>query len=273
MAGSGCMMPTVTGRMARSLAAADEGSVATRTVRAYIGLGANLGDTESTLAAGVTALGELPDVRLRTVSRLYATQPVGITDQGEFRNAAAALDVPAGPDPATGALDVLEQLKTLERRFGRRPRRRWGPRELDLDLLIFGRARISIERSDGARSVDAGVDPSKAPRLLEVPHPAAAIRLFVLAPLADIAPGLVPPGWGCSVETARRKQLSVEGADAVRPVGTWDPASDAGPRSMKLSRDSASVAGSRWRFRLLRARPDRRELRDAMRRPRRGWCH
>jgi 2-amino-4-hydroxy-6-hydroxymethyldihydropteridine diphosphokinase len=197
--------------------------VTARTVRAYIGLGANLGDTESTLAAAVAALGELPDTRLRSVSRLYATKPVGITDQGEFRNAAAALDVPAGRDPATGALHVLEQLKALERRFGRRPRRRWGPRELDLDLLIFGRARISIERSDGARSVDAGLDPSKAPRLLEVPHPAAAIRLFVLAPLADIAPGLVPPGWGCSVETARRRQLSLEGPDAVRPVGTWDP--------------------------------------------------
>jgi 2-amino-4-hydroxy-6-hydroxymethyldihydropteridine diphosphokinase len=196
--------------------------VTARTVRAYIGLGANLGDTEETLAAAVAALGELPGMRVQNVSRLYATQPVGVTDQGEFRNAATALDVPAGPDPATGALRVLEQLKSLERRFGRRPRRRWGPRELDLDLLMFGRARISIERTDGARSVDAGVDPSKAPRLLQVPHPAAAVRLFVLAPLADLAPGLVPPGWGCSVESARRRQAELEGPDAVRPVGTWN---------------------------------------------------
>jgi len=149
---------------------------------------------------------------------------VGVTDQPEFRNAAVALDVPAGPDASTGALVLLGQLKDLERAFGRRPRRRWGPRELDLDLLVFGRARLAIERPPGARSVDAAVDSTKAAKLLEVPHPRAAARLFVLAPLADLAPGLVPPGWGESVESARRRRAAIEGPDAVRPVAHWEAA-------------------------------------------------
>jgi 2-amino-4-hydroxy-6-hydroxymethyldihydropteridine diphosphokinase len=196
--------------------------VTERRVRAYIGIGANVGDAEATLEAAVRALAAVPGTRLRAVSRLYATEPVGVTDQAEFRNAVAALDVPAGPDPAAGALALLAALKTLERTFGRRERARWGPRELDLDLLVFGRARIAVERPAAARSLDAEVDPAKASKLLEVPHPAAATRSFVLAPLADLAPRLVPPGWGCSVETARRRQADREGPDAVRPIGEWD---------------------------------------------------
>jgi len=195
-----------------------------RRVRAYVGLGANLGDAEGTLAAAISTLAHLPGVRLRGVSRLYATAPVGVTDQPEFRNAAVALDVPAGADPAEGALALLGRLKRLEADFGRRPRERWGPREIDLDLLVFGRARIAIDRTRATRSMDASLDPAKASKRLEVPHPRAATRLFVLAPVADLAPGLVPPGWGQSVESARRRQVAVEGAGSVRPVAEWDPA-------------------------------------------------
>lgn len=193
-----------------------------RRVRAYIGLGANVGDAEATLAEAVAALAALPGVTLRGVSRLYATDPVGVTDQPEFRNAVAALDVPAGPDPDTGALDLLTRLKDLERAFGRRKRRRWGPRELDLDLLVFGRSRIVVERPPEARSLDAEADPAKASKLLEVPHASAATRLFVLAPLADLAARLVPPGWGMTVESARRRQERAEGPGAVRVIGRWD---------------------------------------------------
>ena len=198
--------------------------MAARTVRAYVGLGANVGDATATLGRAIDALGALPGVRLRAVSRLYATDPVGVVDQPEFRNAVVALDVPADPAPEEGALAFLTALKGLEREFGRRRRRRWGPRELDLDLLVFGRERIAVERPPEARSLDADEDPVRAARLLEVPHRDAGERLFVLAPLADLAPGLVPPGWGRSVETARRRQLAIEGGDAVRVVGEWDPA-------------------------------------------------
>ena len=189
-------------------------------VRAYVGLGANLGHAPATLAAGVRALASLPDVRLRGVSRLYATKPVGLEDQPEFRNAAVALEVPAGPDPATGAAALLIALKGIERAFGRRERQRWGPRELDLDLLVFGRARLSLDRPPGGLSLD----PGKAARLLVVPHPESPERLFVLAPLADLAPGLVPPGWDHTVAWFRRRRESLEGPDAVRVLGSWDPA-------------------------------------------------
>jgi len=193
----------------------------------YVGLGANVGDAGATLAAAIHALATLPDVRVRGVSRLYATAPVGVVDQPEFRNAVAALEVPAGPDDATGALALLIALKSLERAFGRQRRRRWGPRELDLDLLVFGRARLSVERPQAARSLDAEVDPARATRLLEVPHREARERLFVLAPLSDLAPGLVPPGWGEAVDTARRRREIAEGADTVRPIASWR----GGPRS------------------------------------------
>jgi 2-amino-4-hydroxy-6-hydroxymethyldihydropteridine diphosphokinase len=189
---------------------------------AYIGLGANVGDAAGTLAAAIRALAALPDVRLGAVSRLYLTTPVGVVDQPAFHNAVVALDVPAGLDPATGALALLVALKTIEAAFGRRARGRWGPRELDLDLLVFGRASLSVERPDAARSLDAGADPVKAARLLEVPHRESQQRLFVLAPLADLAPGLVPPGWHETVDTARRRREVAEGADAARPIAVWD---------------------------------------------------
>lgn len=187
-----------------------------RRVRAYIGLGANLGDAEATLAWAVQAIKDFPGVRVRAVSRLYATAPWGVTDQPEFRNAVVAADVPAGKTPEAGALALLGRLKVLEREAGRRPGRRWGPRELDLDLLVFGRHRILVKRDPGARSNDAEHDPHKAARRLEVPHRDLGERLFVLAPLADVAPRLVPPGWSETVETRRRRVVAAEAPDAVR---------------------------------------------------------
>jgi 2-amino-4-hydroxy-6-hydroxymethyldihydropteridine diphosphokinase len=195
--------------------------VGSRRVRAYIGLGANLGDAHATLARAVAALATLPGARVRGVSRLYATAPWGVPDQPEFRNAVVALDVPAGSDPATGALALLTRLKDLEREAGRSAGPRWGPRVLDLDLLVFGRHRILVDRPPGARSLDAKDDPAKAARRLEVPHRDAGERLFVLAPLADLAPRLVPPGWSETVETRRRRVAATEPPDAVRAIGTW----------------------------------------------------
>jgi 2-amino-4-hydroxy-6-hydroxymethyldihydropteridine diphosphokinase len=190
-------------------------------VRAYIGLGANVGDARRTLAEAVLALAGLPGVRLGGVSALYRTRPVGVVDQPDFLNAVVGLDVPAGKTPAAGATGLLVGLKGLERDFGRRKRQRWGPRELDLDLLIFGRARLAIERPPEGLPVSAAVDARAATRLLEVPHPSMAERLFVLAPLSDLAPGLVPPGWHETVRTAARRRAAAEGASAVGVTGTW----------------------------------------------------
>lgn len=195
-----------------------------RRVRAYIGLGANVGDARRTLTEAVTALGALPGARLRGVSRLYRTRPVGVTDQPDFHNAVVALDVAAGPDPPMGAIDLLIALKGLEREAGRRTGQRWGPRELDLDLLVFGRHRLAVERPAAGAPLSTQVDPGAAARLLEVPHPSMRDRLFVLAPLADLAPGLVPPGWRATVGTARDIAVKAEGPEAAIPSATWNGA-------------------------------------------------
>ena len=204
-----------------------------RRVRAYIGLGANLGDAAATLTWAVAELDRTPRVRIRRVSRLYATAPWGVTDQPEFRNAVVAIDVdlPSGATAERAALELLASLKDVERAAGRRPGRRWGPRELDLDLLVFGRHRIRVDRPPEARSLDAAADPAKAARQLEVPHRDAADRSFVLAPLADVAPRLVPPGWSRTVETptprGRRRGAAGRGPGR-RDVGR-------GPRSLGLA--------------------------------------
>jgi 2-amino-4-hydroxy-6-hydroxymethyldihydropteridine diphosphokinase len=191
------------------------------TERAFIGLGANVGRPRAQLEQAVAALAALPGAHLDGVSRLYRSAPVGPVAQGDFLNAAAALRVPGHPGAAEAAMALLVALKGLERTIGRVERERWGPREIDLDLLLFGAHRLSLERDPDARSSD----PARAgQQWLQVPHPSAAERLFVLAPLADLAPQLEPPGWGMSVATARGRAEAVEGSGAVAVVGEWDAA-------------------------------------------------
>ena len=196
-------------------------------VRAYIGLGANLGEATAMLAAAVRALDALPGCRVRGVSRLYATTPVGVLDQPDFRNAAVALDVrvPPGGTMEAAASSLLVVLKELERGFGRQRRRHWGPREVDLDLLVFGRHAVSVERPEAGRSAN----PAKAALPLTVPHVEARRRLFVLAPLEDLAPRLVPPGWGETVASAAARQRGVEGVGAARAIAAWDGSGWAAP--------------------------------------------
>ena len=189
-----------------------------QSVRAYIGLGSIVGDARHALTASVHALAALPGATLQGVSSLYETTPVGPQDQPDFLNAVVALDVPPGPNPETGAMALLIALKSIERAFGRKERHRWGPRELDLDLLLFGQAQLAVDRPLEARSDD----PAKAGRLLEVPHPEASRRLFVLAPLADLESELLPPGWHETVGQARARQEALEGAGAARPIARWD---------------------------------------------------
>jgi len=177
-----------------------------RSVRAYVGFGANLGDRAATLAAAVRALEDTPRLHVAGVSRLYATRPVGPPGQPGYLNAVAALDVRLPGAVPDAAAALLRTLKDLEVRFGRTLRARWAPRELDLDLLVFGRQAFSLAEPP-----------------LTVPHPLARQRLFVLAPLRDLAPGLRPPGWGETVERAYRRQLAAEGSDAAWPTGAWDP--------------------------------------------------
>jgi 2-amino-4-hydroxy-6-hydroxymethyldihydropteridine diphosphokinase len=185
----------------------------------YIGLGANIGDAAASLARAVTALEALPGVALTGVSALYRTRPVGPVDQGHFHNAVVGLQAPAGPDPASGAMALLIALKSLERTFGREERERWGPREIDLDLLLFGSHRIHVAREDAARSADPA---RSGVQWLDIPHDAARDRLFVLTPLADLASQLSPPGWGMTVAVAMDVAEAKEGPDSVQVVARWD---------------------------------------------------
>ncbi len=187
---------------------------------AYVGLGANVGQARRALEKAVAALGTLPGAQVSRVSPLYRTRPVGPVEQPDFMNAVVRLRVVAEPDAETAAMTLLESLKSIERALGRRPGERWGPREIDLDLLLFGQHRIRIVRTAAAGSSDAA---RAGVQWLEVPHPAAGERLFVLAPLAELAADLLPPGWNTTVAGARDRALAREGPEAVWRVADWRP--------------------------------------------------
>jgi 2-amino-4-hydroxy-6-hydroxymethyldihydropteridine diphosphokinase len=139
---------------------------------AYIGLGSNLADPVAQVEAGVLALAALPQTRLVGRSRLFRSAPWGRLDQPEFINAVAMLETALSPRV------LLDALLTIERAAGReRNGTHWGPRVLDLDVLVYG---------------DRVVNESG----LHVPHPHLAERAFVLMPLAEIAPELHIAGFG-----------------------------------------------------------------------------
>ncbi|MEJ0087648.1 MAG: 2-amino-4-hydroxy-6-hydroxymethyldihydropteridine diphosphokinase [Pseudomonadota bacterium] len=143
-----------------------------RWLPAYVGVGSNLDGPEAQVRRALQALGKLPGTRLVVSSPLYRTPPFGAVVQPAFVNAVAGLLTQTSPD------DLLTALRSLERELGREPpRERWGPRLIDLDLLVVGRE---------TRSTPA----------LTLPHPGIAERDFVLYPLADIAPDLEVPGAG-----------------------------------------------------------------------------
>ena len=141
--------------------------------RAYVGLGANLGDREGAIRAALAVLDARPDVAVVAVSTLLETDPVGYLDQPPFLNGAAALETDLAPRELLDAL--LEVERELGRVRGEGPR--YGPRPIDLDLLLHG---------------DLVLD---EPGLV-VPHPRLHERLFALEPLAELEPALVVPGRG-----------------------------------------------------------------------------
>ena len=144
--------------------------------RAYVGLGANLGPKEVTLLRAVDLLAVEPGVEVLAVSQLHETQPVGNTHQPDFLNGAVSVDTSLSP---RGLLDALLR---VEQELGRvRDDERWGPRTIDLDLLVYG---------------DEIVDEPG----LRVPHPRLHERRFALEPLVDLEPELVVPGLGAVSE-------------------------------------------------------------------------
>jgi 2-amino-4-hydroxy-6-hydroxymethyldihydropteridine diphosphokinase len=154
---------------------------------AYVGVGSNLGMPAAQVERALTRLGQLPASRLLRRSSLFGSRPLGTLAQPDFVNAAAAILT------QLDAAAFFHELRALERALGRAPpREHWGPRVIDLDLLVF--ADLRLDEPD-----------------LTVPHPGIAERNFVLYPLAQIAPQLLVPGAGSVADLAAQ----------VSPAGIW----------------------------------------------------
>jgi 2-amino-4-hydroxy-6-hydroxymethyldihydropteridine diphosphokinase len=156
-------------------------------VTAYLGLGANLGERDANINRALVELVRTGACRLTRVSSVYETDPVGIADQPDFLNAAAAVETALPPH------ELLRTIRSIERGLGREKTRKWGPRHIDIDILLYGDMCVT----EGS---------------LEIPHPEMHRRAFVLVPLTEIAPAAVHPRLGCTVE-----QMSADiGSEGVR---------------------------------------------------------
>ncbi len=157
---------------------------------AYIGVGSNLDDPPAQIVSAFSKLAELPSTRVIFTSPIYRTKPFGPVEQPDFANAVVGVLTQLGPHA------LLAGLQAVEAAQGRPDKRqRWGPRVIDLDVLVYGRERFADSQ-------------------LTIPHPGIVERNFVLYPLADIAPDLDIPGLGPVIELKRR--ITPEG------VGRYD---------------------------------------------------
>jgi 2-amino-4-hydroxy-6-hydroxymethyldihydropteridine diphosphokinase len=166
---------------------------------AYIGLGSNLNHPREQVEQGIRELARLPDTVLERASSLYRSAPMGPQDQPDYVNAVVRLRTGLAPQA------LLDRLQAIEQRHGRRRRQHWGPRTLDLDVLLYGDCVLLTSR-------------------LRVPHPGIAQRSFVLYPLAEIASHLDIPGHGSLtglLKRCPRGQLARLDSDA-EPAGQCD---------------------------------------------------
>ena len=143
---------------------------------AYIGFGSNIGDRLSYIRSAITALSEIEGITLQKISSLYETAPVGNEAQDDFLNGVVSIRTHHSPHT------LLYTLKQIETNIGREHRIRWGPREIDMDILIYGDLCVETQN-------------------LTVPHPEMHLRRFVLVPLAEIAPDLVHPVFNKTIQT------------------------------------------------------------------------
>lgn len=145
------------------------------TVCAYLALGSNIGNREDTLRKAIRRLNELPGIRVKRVSSVYETDPVGYVDQDAFLNMAVAVET------ELSAEQLLETALAVERELGRVRTIRWGPRTIDIDLLLYGSYTVQKEH-------------------LMIPHPAMAERAFVLVPLRDVWEGGALPVYNQTID-------------------------------------------------------------------------
>ena len=166
----------------------------------YLSLGSNLGsaagDPRQTVIAAAAAIGRLPETRSLRLSRVYRTAPWGPVAQPDFANAVAELEW------QDSAERLLVAVRILEDAFGRVRHQRWGPRTLDIDLLLFG-----VERREGPELV--------------LPHPRLHQRRFVLVPLVELAPEVVHPRLGA---TAAQLLSALPAREPIEPIELWQAA-------------------------------------------------
>lgn len=143
---------------------------------AYIGFGSNIGDRLAHIQNAIHILSKTEEITLQKISSVYKTDPVGYEAQAEFLNGVAAIQTSLSP------LSLLHTLKDIETEIGRQHRIRWGPREIDLDILIYGNLCLQTEK-------------------LIIPHPEMHRRGFVLVPFAEIAPDVVHPVFQETIQT------------------------------------------------------------------------
>lgn len=140
----------------------------------YLSLGVNLGDRPAMLVKALSALDTLPEVRVLRISPVYESDPWGLTEQPKFLNIVVEIETAFSP------LELLHAVKDLEQRLGRQPARRWGPRCIDIDLILWGDTLVHTPE-------------------LAIPHQRFRERAFVLTPLADLAPAAVDPETGSTI--------------------------------------------------------------------------
>jgi 2-amino-4-hydroxy-6-hydroxymethyldihydropteridine diphosphokinase len=152
----------------------------------YLGLGSNMGNRHAHLEAGIAAIGRLAGTEVRRQSSLYESKPWGPVEQPDYLNMVVEISTNLPPE------ELLRLCKEIEKQEGRVPTERWGPRPLDIDILLYGDRRIETER-------------------LTVPHPRMWERAFVLRPLADVAPDLRGPGGKPIIEMLDQESIKSQG--------------------------------------------------------------
>jgi len=159
----------------------------------YLGLGSNLGDRNQAIMTGIEALEKL-GVRPVALSSIYESPAKYFSDQPDFVNCVGHFETTLTPE------ELLEVCQEVERRLGRQERDRFGPREIDIDILIYEGEILAVDE-------------------LSIPHPSIAERLFVLKPLAQIAPDLEVPGRGAVTDLLRRAERSLPQEEYVTKIG------------------------------------------------------
>lgn len=161
--------------------------------RVYISIGSNLGDRISNCKKALDEMGSFANIV--TVSSLYETEPVGKEDQPDFINCVAEIDTDLAPH------DFLERLNVVEEKLGRVRDEKWGPRTIDLDIIFYGDQVINDND-------------------LEIPHPRAHLRRFVLEPLCEIAPKFIHPKFNLPVEELLTKIEDDKGVIKIEKPST-----------------------------------------------------